>query len=265
MRLYTYDGPGAWREVPFKLFYFPAGEPHVVLPDDLEGANLLIRAEIGGDGAAFMALLVLADAVLRTQLESLRLYLPYLPGARQDRGAPLTARVYADAINAMDFDEVFILDPHSDVGPALLDRCRVLDAAELVEFAVGKGRYAGLICPDAGAEKRVGAVAARTGLPVFHGRKHRDYATGKLSGFSLEPLPAGHYLVVDDICDGGGTFVGLAEVLRAAGATGVDLFVTHGIFSKGIVLAGIDHVYTTQSVGARGSAPGFTVLEEEVA
>lgn len=54
-------------------------------------------------------------------------------------------------------------------------------------------------------------------------------------------------LIVDDICDGGGTFVGLAKELRAAGATRVYLYVTHGIFSKRLPLEGIDHVYTTDS------------------
>ena len=54
-------------------------------------------------------------------------------------------------------------------------------------------------------------------------------------------------LIVDDICDGGATFVGLAKELRAAGAKKVYLYVTHGIFSKGLPLEGIDKVFTTDS------------------
>jgi ribose-phosphate pyrophosphokinase len=54
-------------------------------------------------------------------------------------------------------------------------------------------------------------------------------------------------LIVDDICDGGATFVALARKLREAGAIEVSLFVTHGIFSKGKDLEGIDNIYTTGS------------------
>ena len=55
-------------------------------------------------------------------------------------------------------------------------------------------------------------------------------------------------LILDDICDGGGTFTGLSHVLRGTyGARAVDLFVTHGIFSKGLPLDGIRAVHTTDS------------------
>lgn len=66
---------------------------------------------------------------------------------------------------------------------------------------------------------------------MFRAEKHRNPDTGKLDGFSCEPLPeTGRFLVVDDICDGGGTFMGLA------GSTGLPkerlgLWVSHGVFS----------------------------------
>jgi ribose-phosphate pyrophosphokinase len=78
---------------------------------------------------------------------------------------------------------------------------------------------------------RASRVAAACHLPLYRAEKHRDSDTGKLSGFTCEPLPeTGRFLIVDDICDGGGTFMGLAE------ATGVPkdrlgLYVSHGVFS----------------------------------
>jgi hypoxanthine phosphoribosyltransferase len=54
----------------------------------------------------------------------------------------------------------------------------------------------------------------------------------------MEPLKAaGNYLVVDDICDGGGTFNLLAEAFQKdphAAKSDLSLYVSHGIFSKGI-------------------------------
>ena len=57
-------------------------------------------------------------------------------------------------------------------------------------------------------------------------------------------------LIVDDLCDAGGTFIGSAQVLRDAGARSVSLYVTHGVFSKGVenlLNNGIDAIYTTTS------------------
>jgi ribose-phosphate pyrophosphokinase len=73
------------------------------------------------------------------------------------------------------------------------------------------------------------------GLPLLHGWKTRDVSTGTISGFGLEPCePRGsaRVLVVDDICDGGGTFMGLGKVINDR-LIKADLYVTHGIFSQG--------------------------------
>jgi ribose-phosphate pyrophosphokinase len=67
-------------------------------------------------------------------------------------------------------------------------------------------------------------------------------------------------LIVDDLCDGGGTFTAHASVLLAAGATAVDLYVTHGIFSKGLPLDHIDRVFTTDSYRRRGTYTRATVF-----
>jgi len=58
-------------------------------------------------------------------------------------------------------------------------------------------------------------------------------------------------IIVDDICDGGGTFIGLAEELRRRNAASLYLYVTHGIFSKDADVKLLDHfakVYTTNSI-----------------
>ena len=68
-------------------------------------------------------------------------------------------------------------------------------------------------------------------------------------------------LIVDDICDGGGTFSGIAQVLRANGAEKIYLCVTHGIFSKGIEINGIDEIFTTDSYASPDQA-GFEIDQD---
>ena len=66
--------------------------------------------------------------------------------------------------------------------------------------------------------------------------KSRDVATGQLTRFQVfaDDLKGQDCLIVDDICDGGSTFIGLAEALRGHNAGRLFLAVSHGIFSRGI-------------------------------
>jgi len=191
----------------------------------------------GADANDLMTVAMWADACHQAGSRTV-LQLPYLPGARQDRGIPFGAKVYADFINSMNIDQVICLDPHSPVMPGLIRNLTVISSDNLVrKYVVGRAdrdqpqRYAGIIAPDKGAVARATAVADICHLPVYKAEKHRDPDTRQLSGFTCEPLPdTGRFLVVDDICDGGGTFMGLAE------ATGLPkerlgLYVTHGVFT----------------------------------
>lgn len=250
-------------EIEFDLLFFPGGEPHIALPTAQASVSqvLTIDARLCNCNAV-VALLVLVDAVRRSyRPERLGLVCQYFPGARQDRveaGGALTAKVFAELINSQAFDRVVVLDAHSPVSPALLDRCVSVPLSWVVQqFRSQFIGYDGIVCPDSGAAKRAHQVADALGLvSVVHGRKKRDPATGKLSGFDIETFPRpGRYLLVDDICDGGGTFIGLAQVIPED--VRLDLLVAHGIFSKGFgaLVGRFERIITTDSVAP---TEGFT-------
>ncbi len=187
------------------------------------------------------------------------LILPHVFGGRQDRlnatgDCLFTLRSMAEAVNARQFSTVALLDPHSDVTPALIHNSFVAQVPLPTEK-----NYVGVIAPDGGAVKRAGAMAQRIGVPLYHAWKKRDVRTGQLSGFGCEPLdPVGAYLVVDDLCDGGGTFVGLAEAI--GGGASLDLYVTHGLFTQGTtkLLKYYHRIFCTDSV--LGDKAGVEVL-----
>jgi ribose-phosphate pyrophosphokinase len=113
-----------------------------------------------------------------------------------------------------------------------------------------------VVAPDKGAVKRATLVAESlisldTPERILFGEKVRDPGSGeiletlvltrmgetfthltpdKLAPFPLKGKPM---LIVDDICDGGRTFIELAKVLREFEPSEIILYVTHGIFSKG--------------------------------
>lgn len=248
-------------------FQFPGGERHLRVPENLNevatGAVLY-----GADPSDIIDLGMWAD-LTRQRGERTVAYIPYFPAARADRGAPFGAKVYADIINSFGLDEVVIFDPHSPVIESLINNVRVVDSTRAVRNAVaGRSRtaadngYVGVIAPDKGAVARTERVAKALHLPVYKATKHRVEATGKLSDFHVEELPSeGRLLVVDDICDGGGTFCGLAEA-AGIGRDRLSLWVSHGIFSgKADQLRNYySTVYTTDShPGARREDVGAHV------
>lgn len=235
IEIYTIED-GEIREDRGKVMQFPAGEQHFV-PDETETGPIAVVVR-GASAEDLMSAGMVIDAGNR-YMRGTSLVIPYLPGARQDRGVPFGASMYTDLINSVIFaDNNFCVDPHSEVMPSLLRRLTVYPAARAVSRAVAtrtdygwNSPYVGIIAPDAGARGRAESVARKLELPLYQALKHRDFTTGKLSGFSCEDLPSeGKLLVVDDICDGGGTFNGLAET-TGLGPERLDLWVTHGVFS----------------------------------
>ena len=246
-------------EIGVKEFTFPDGQPHVKLGCGSHPGDVTITAPIR-NGTDLLSVLLVEETLRHEGARFVSLFITYLLGARMDRrigpGEPFTLKVVAGLLKDQ-FDKIHVLDPHSDVACALLDADSVSPIEFIRKAVIHDGdmewypsENVAFCAPDAGAAKKVEGYAAELGgFKVVQCLKHRDMMTGKLSGFKLasdENVPE-RVLIVDDICDGGGTFVGVAELLRAHGAKWVGLYVTHGIFSKGFDLKGIDRIFTTTS------------------
>lgn len=229
------------------------------------GRGDVVRVVVRGT-PELMELAQIRDIIDRAGASYAELALPYLPYSRQDRycaeGDSFALRVFADAINAMGWHEVRTIDAHSDVGPALIRRCVNIPQAAFIAavFEACCPEVDVIVSPDAGAYKKASACAAAVKLPVVVASKTRNAATGELGKAEVHGDVRGkRCLIVDDICDGGRTFIELAASLRAAGASDVELAVTHGIMSRGIVPlyeAGVTRTMTTNSV-VRGLDGGY--------
>lgn len=230
---------------------FPGGEKHVSIdcrnprgvPEDIR-----IRARIC-DAGGVMSLLLVTDSLKRMGVKNISLDLPYVPYARQDRvcneGEAHSLKVFATLINAQGYKRVTVFDPHSDVVEALFDNVNVVSNHEFIKDALHIGYQNEdfyLIAPDAGAYKKIfylGKYLASQGwdgIKIVTCNKERNTKTGAISNFSVGATDLGgkRCVVVDDICDAGGTFLGLADALKAANAGPLDLIVSHGIFSRGV-------------------------------
>lgn len=233
---------GNQQALAFEHFTFSGGEPHFKLLEVVPPTQTIIITHRVQSFNDMGVILLAVDALRRAGIKQIELVLPYFPAARQDRvmvaGEPLSVKVYADLINNLQLDQVTIFDAHSEVAIALLNNCKAVSNHQFIAQVLQNLGEVLLIAPDGGALKKIYKLAAHLqgAYPVVECSKSRDVRTGKLSGFKVfaEDLQGADCLIVDDICDGGGTFMGLATALKEKNAGKLYLAVSHGIFNKGI-------------------------------
>ena len=190
-------------------------------------------------------------------------YMPYSRMDRSEDGSPFTLKYVADDINSLSFKRVKIVEPHSDVTPALVNNSESIyvnfDLIERVKKEVGfNDEEDYLMFPDAGASKRYSKMKVKN---VLIGNKVRDFTTGKIKGLSLigERFSQGKTaIIVDDLSSYGGTFIHSAKRLRAEGFEKVYLLVAHAensIFkispwstTKEQLFDFVDGVFTTDTI-----------------
>jgi ribose-phosphate pyrophosphokinase len=244
----------------FSTHLFSGGEIHVRLGEPVSSRPARVRLVARlHSSVAPIELLMVTDALRRRYGNDLPIDLvaPYLPYARQDRvcypGEALSLRVVCDLINAQRYASVEVWDAHSDVALALLNRVRHRECVELVANLAPALRDGGpvIVAPDAGAIKRTATCAKRIGWPMVRAEKIRDPNDGSITGTVVHSDPIGDrdFLMIDDICDGGRTFIELAKELRPLTTGHVLLYITHGIFSQGfdVFRGAIDHIFVANS------------------
>lgn len=245
----------------YSVIKFPSGELQV---------NFAIPAYIGDTAYIKGSILSSDDLIILLQIVQLlrhhnadiRLYLvlPYLPYSRSDKldltdsiMGGLNLKLFASLINSCNFTGVTTWDEHSSVTSALINNCTSLPVTSFLPASPAQFDY--IIAPDAGAVKRASLAAAHYKIPMYIATKHRDPETGALSNPILHGAPtplSGIGLIVDDICQAGGTFIQLVQTIKQTDpGADIRLFVTHAFLTKGIeplLSAGITGIYTTSSV-----------------
>ena len=217
-----------------------------------------------------LELIICANQALKEiGVKSVKLYIPYCIGGRSDRkfqagGINYIKTVIAPIINSQNFDEVRVMDPHSDVLEACINNFVKYSNYGLIDISL-KDIYNGdidnkdkvcLVSPDAGAYKKIFDVAKMFKIKnIITASKVRDLDTGKILKTEIPTIDGFDdkmkYVIVDDICDGGRTFIELAKVIKEQKPDAeIYLIVTHGIFSAGFGELNnyFNKIFTTNSI-----------------
>jgi ribose-phosphate pyrophosphokinase len=177
------------------------------------------------------------------------LFIPYLPYARQDKevsnNTTFGLQAFSNIINSFNFNKVSSVDVHSN-NHGIKRFVNVLPN-EIIKHTFIKTDADIIVYPDKGASLR---YYLPNHTKVYF-EKTRDQLTGNIIGMDLlskEDLTNKRCLIVDDLCDGGGTFKLVAEqLLNKHKVSNVDLYVSHGLFTKGIQTlrdSGINRIFT---------------------
>lgn len=285
---YTLDLVNPHRStIQYKISQFPDGQQFLELRENTKAVNHLnsdwgngyqlktdptAYVTIYSRFRSFLDLEIIIQAVnilKRVGAHDIRLHIPYFLGARSDRrfeyyGIHYIKDVVAPIINSLGLTNVSVLDPHSDVVEACVDNLHKISNLPYIKNALKSidnrneaRENLALVSPDAGAYKKIFDVANEFSIPnIINATKVRDIKTGKIKETQIQ-LPPNfiddedkNLLIVDDLCDGGRTFIELAKAIRSEGFTGkLYLYVSHGVFSKGFdeLREHFDHIFTTDS------------------
>ena len=234
-------------DIAFKVSKFPDGQQSISI--EPVGPTPTIQIQSRLNSFRDVELIICANQSLKEMgATNIQLYVPYFLGARSDRkfGEGETnylKNVICPIINSQGFSKVITLDPHSDVLEACLNNFEKENNFKLVEYAISeidKKENIILVSSDAGAYKKVFDVAKEFNIEnIITATKVRDIKTGNILSTQLPIISRNvkyKYVIVDDICDGGKTFIELAKAIKSQReAVEIYLVVTHGIFSAGFV------------------------------
>ena len=266
--------------IPINFLQFSGGERHVQIAESVMATltgtlNVQARMQSSDDIIDYLLL----ESVLFDRGLSVNLEIPYFPYARQDRacavGQAFSLEMMTRLLNVNTSIKtnhlrgtITVWDCHSPVTTALLtanthfNPVINISPVEIIQqcpalVSLLMSHDSVLICPDHGAKNRTASIAdyfnqhRSSPLSIVYCDKKRDPTTGKIlnAQVNADDLSGKTAIITDDICDGGATFIGIAQALRRLNCDNIILYVTHGIFSRGLeVFTGlIDHIFTSNS------------------
>ena len=252
-------------DISYSISRFPDGEVQITLDRINHKDGALVKCRITNAEELFIVMQV-AD-ILNRHAVIWWLDIYYLMGSRMDRvmdfNRPFTLRIMANVLNNLGASNVNVLAPHSDRSylegffqavsiPKEVDK--ILDDFD-GNSIVYSTEYC-LIVPDKGAYDRLGCGVRNYYLDnIVVVNKVRDIATGKIQKIEITNPDVvlstnKKFIIVDDLCDGGGTFCGIAEEIRKIKPdANLSIFVTHMVNPRGIenLSKTFDHVWFTNS------------------
>jgi ribose-phosphate pyrophosphokinase len=213
--------------------------------------------------------------------KEIHLYVPYFLGARSDRkfqngSINYLKHLICPIINNLQFKSVTVYDPHSFCLEMGLENFKCINSSNLIRHFLEQEKSnlknAMWLIPDKGASAKAKELIIDSNYDDQLGEvvvcdKIRDIPTGKIIK-TVVPVMEFHgrdAFIVDDICDGGGTFIEIAKVCKQHNVGNMYLVVSHGIFSKGLgeLAQYFQGIYCTNSINDLSKGDSINVNNKD--
>ena len=243
------------------LSKFANGESLVEIHENLRGLDVfvvqLFSKSVNDD---LMELMLLLDALKRSDVKSINLILPMYPYARQDRKSksrtPISSRTVASMLEIYNIDRLITIDLHASQiqGFFNLPVDNLYGSILFLPYMKQFTNDITIISPDSGGTQRATYFAKALDCSMSFCYKHRNVnKPGKIEEMRLVGNVEGKdCLIVDDLCDSGGTLIKCANMLKENGAVSVNVFFTHPVLSgnaiDNLTNSKIDGIFTTDTL-----------------
>ena len=227
------------------ISHFKDGETLVELGQTVRGKKVyFIQSTSAPVNDNLMELLIAVDCAKRSSARDIVCVIPYFGYARQDRKAkprqPITARLIADLLSAAGANRVVTIDLHA----AQIQGFFSFPVDDLTTIPM-MGHYIihnykeidnmVVVSPDHGGVTRARRLAETLNCPIAIVDKRRPRPNVCEATSVIGDVKGKHCVIVDDICDTGGSLIASTDLLLEDGALDVKVILAHGVFSNGAI------------------------------
>jgi ribose-phosphate pyrophosphokinase len=217
---------------------FSDGEIQPIFLESIRGDYVFLVQSTFAPTDNLMELLLMIDAAKRASAYKIIAVIPYYGYARQDRKdkprVAIGAKLIATLLESAGADRIITMDLHAaqiqgffDVPVDHLDSSAIfipyIEQLKLTNLAFA--------APDVGSTNRVREIASYFNAPMVICDKHRKRANEIASMVVIGDVQGKDIIIIDDICDTGGTLAKAAGLLIEKGATSVRALITHPVLS----------------------------------
>ncbi|HCY07250.1 MAG TPA: ribose-phosphate pyrophosphokinase [Erysipelotrichaceae bacterium] len=225
-----------------EIYHFADGEILVEPHETVRGRKVyIIQSTCSPVTERLMEVLVCVDACKRASAGEINLVIPYFGYARQDRKSkprqPITAKLVADLLQTAGANRIITIDLHASQIQGFFDI--PIDDLTAVPMLGQYFKTMGfdpndivVVSPDHGGTTRARNLANKLDAPIAIIDKRRPRPNVVEAHNIIGDIEDKICIVVDDICDTGGSLVAACEMLNDKGAREIYVAVTHGVFSN---------------------------------
>jgi len=218
---------------------FSDGEFNFYIQENVRGTDVfIIQSTCPPSDKHLMELLIMLDAFRRASAERVTAVIPYFGYARSDKKdrprVPIAAKMVANLIATAGAHRVLTIDLHASQIQGFFDIPvdHLYAAPELVGYYKENPLdNLVVVAPDTGGAERARAYAKRldAGLAICDKRRERANVAEVMN--VVGEVKGKNCIIVDDMCDTGGSLCKVAEALQKAGAAKIHACFTHAVLS----------------------------------